>query len=992
MKRIAVALLLALATPAWGFVTDTLVVQQPLPSGVTTSVLSNEMVTGGFPLLQSDAIPADTLTSLAITGVTDAQFKTLMEYPDGKAKWVGVTFKAPAAGLYEVTNTGTASAAPSIAYEVGDTIVVNTGTALFRVKKKSFNLLDYVQTSLGTYVPKHLFGGVVVKNGATIYASSYDDSSTTVLEENGPVTAVVKATGTLETSGHAEGMDYMVRLYFYKGKSYVKAAVTLRNARHTGSFTTKTFDSAWVEIPTLLGTTRTVSFGAMADSARTFSYPVASNASACLYNAKNVWRYAGETDGVASDLTTDLGLRVCMDGTVPNSLGDVNDYGKGWVSIKGVSKAIRAGMQDMAAYFPSGFEVANDTLKVAMFSPRNTKTGLKFSWGAHETREMLFDFGASTDSDLKFAARVQYPQIAVPTFTTLRDKGGLRGETRLITIPEQCALYEAIGQTFPPSGFTYTDASIKFRRVYNYASTGGPNQFDQEESHLLDFLRGAGGGRWEQARMNSQWKADQAVVHTDDFDYGRKYVWQSGPAIPVDNAAINGKGTNSTFDSEHPHWLSIRDLYLLTGDKRLDEASNEYFEMAYYFNNNPLYGALFGSPPFIAHVGADTTHGYTSQRRWARAFRDMAMGAEHADTTATYFSRLRNMAYSLRDARFVAIPDSTYGWNMDRGFNYTIDGYMHRLSKPVTLFMFGEMLGGAIYEAMRVFKEIGDYGTGATAAAADSLYEDMRDRLLGTALFIGGEALVKPTNPGYPYYYDTGIVPDSTGRRGDQMGYVLAHGYEMTADSLFAYQCRDLAPNVGLYQHWLRHSELPQHARLWTWLNRQSFGVLAGGNEDNFAGVASENFFDVDVDFVTADSTARIVIVPPPGATEYAIRYYPDDTFNIHVGYLTNPITRKGWPLGTSYAVTSTAIDSVGDGIWNSTNIVFPAALPVRQRIVPAAGIADTVFTPFLGNADTPRVMVIAKTGAGASIVVPSRPPVGRPPIKRPERVTELEP
>ncbi len=69
--------------------------------------------------------------------------------------------------------------------------------------------------------------------------------------------------------------------------------------------------------------------------------------------------------------------------------------------------AVLAGMRDLATLFPSGFDLRGDRLAVELFSRHNPKTDLVFSWGAHETREILFGFAPAGASGEAFRGRLQ---------------------------------------------------------------------------------------------------------------------------------------------------------------------------------------------------------------------------------------------------------------------------------------------------------------------------------------------------------------------------------------------------------------------------------------------------------------------------------------------------------------------------------------------------------------------------------------------------------
>src|SRR5205807_1911407 len=76
------------------------------------------------------------------------------------------------------------------------------------------------------------------------YESGLDGGSQVVIEENGPVKAVIRARGILRSVTGAMSLDYTVRLQFYRGKAACRAFVTLRNA-DLDSAKPRLFDAAW---------------------------------------------------------------------------------------------------------------------------------------------------------------------------------------------------------------------------------------------------------------------------------------------------------------------------------------------------------------------------------------------------------------------------------------------------------------------------------------------------------------------------------------------------------------------------------------------------------------------------------------------------------------------------------------------------------------------------------------------------------------------------
>src|SRR5581483_10799656 len=121
------------------------------------------------------------------------------------------------------------------------------------------------------------------------YSSKNDARSTAVIEENGPVRTVIKADGThFDRSGHAY-MHYTVRVHFYKGKSYAKVEVILRNADETNNTAGdlnsafKGFASYEARVTPALGSGRTFSIGTDSNTAASGSFT--GSESAYLYQA-----------------------------------------------------------------------------------------------------------------------------------------------------------------------------------------------------------------------------------------------------------------------------------------------------------------------------------------------------------------------------------------------------------------------------------------------------------------------------------------------------------------------------------------------------------------------------------------------------------------------------------------------------------------------------------------------------------------------------------
>jgi hypothetical protein len=224
-----------------------LTVQEALYSGGTSGVArTDEPVTVGIPLPDDASTGTTSVSGLTVSGASAGQFRVLGTWPSGRIKWVLVdTLASLSAGgtntsLTLASGGGGNFGGSDLATDNGSTITVATGSATFTIKKANFNGFDTVVVGSTTVVSTGGTGGLVVTGPTagnttcgtctTLYRSSNDADSTCSIEENGPVRSAIKCTGQHEDGSDNAYMKFTVRMHFYKGKSYVRAQTTLRNA------------------------------------------------------------------------------------------------------------------------------------------------------------------------------------------------------------------------------------------------------------------------------------------------------------------------------------------------------------------------------------------------------------------------------------------------------------------------------------------------------------------------------------------------------------------------------------------------------------------------------------------------------------------------------------------------------------------------------------------------------------------------------------------
>jgi hypothetical protein len=205
----------------------------------------------------------------------------------------------------------------------------------------------------------------VVDGSGVRFTSANDAAASVVIEENGPVRAVVRASGTLKNASGTRLCEYLVRLHFYRGKSYTRAWISLRNAR-AASPTAFTFKNAEVVVPMAPGPSLRFT---TATSRGTVSDALASGETMYLYQAYSTKNglpenaYANAPMVISGTTFAQNGVEVRkVGGTIYQALtGSPADYAAGWASLEdGTGRGVTIGMRWMSALWPAGLELAGD--------------------------------------------------------------------------------------------------------------------------------------------------------------------------------------------------------------------------------------------------------------------------------------------------------------------------------------------------------------------------------------------------------------------------------------------------------------------------------------------------------------------------------------------------------------------------------------------------------------------------------------------------------
>jgi hypothetical protein len=574
---------------------------------------TSDPLTVGVPLARgvvpcANANPASCtgVASLGLSGATMGQFRCLVEWEDQSCKWVLVDTQATvtAGGIntsIALTNGGTGNfGGTNLATDNGTSISVDTGAGQFTIKKANFNGLDTVVvggativatgTSTGLAITGPAPGGTSCGTCTTTYTSSNDAASTAVIEENGPVRAVVKADGAHKDASGNTYMRWTVRLYFYKGKSYVRANVSLRNADTAGTaFNTayKGFSSYELRLTPAIGATRSFTFGN--DTATPTAGSFSGSENAYLYQAyTNRMEHSDWSSSTASFITRSGGtyaqngyqitqgattlLRGAATSADSKMFGDLSDS---------TGEGILAGVYLGGEFWPKSVQFQNggSEIRVGIWPDQSQYTGTCSltpcaspyyqAWPQHSIHDVYLNFhntalGSAQNEFLKQQfyligrANVDYYNTTNAMFNSL------------INPSEEDAYYRAQGLVCCIADFT-----PNVFRYYAWPNTGGSNQADFALAYMRNYLERGYTGRYMWAVNRYRFDAEQAFPRSDGFNWRSSGSSLDSWGFPTAGSTNSGNGNRAWVDQEHAHWYGMVDYYYVSGDETIHDAIND---------------------------------------------------------------------------------------------------------------------------------------------------------------------------------------------------------------------------------------------------------------------------------------------------------------------------------------------------------------------------------------------------------------------------------
>lgn len=796
-------------------------VQEALPGGVSGMARSAAPVTVGIPLPQNSGITS--VTQLGLSGTTKGQFRPLAWWPNGSVKWVLVDFQTDltAGGTHTdvalVTGSGNFGGA-NLASDAPSSIAIDTGAAQFQIKKANFNLFDAVTIGGQTLVTPGNSGALAaVGADNVIYTSSNDSSATAIIEENGPLRSVVRATGSLKSASGDRLMDYTLRLHFYKGSTQVKGIVTLRNALLNPK-THAVFKSVEAIVPVSIADQKIVSFSRTSDlAARTldgadtaFLYQ-GYNTKQLTTQDKDCFNYTPPIPGtcpanfVFQPNVSYQGLTIQAGSEVLNSPGNLAEASQGYADFgNAAGEGVAVAFRWLSGYWPGGFEFKGDgTTSIELYSKHNGGTNIKLSYGRHDTREVMWDFHVTPRDAKGTLYALQYPLIARAPLELYKQSEGLFGQSQVVSTSEQQNFFSTQGKA--PPAFSNPSISTIFRS-WQWSKPGGANQIQFPFIDMFEFLRTGHAGYFLRGEQRTVFNLDSAIGFSDD------YVGFNRMSPPATDPYPALKGlAGGLMDTEHAHAVSIPFYYFMTGNEGIKEGFLDAGET--FQKNNDVGYYPIPNTPYI--------------RAWSWQIRNLAIAYEFSCQVGSCNNTLKttiiNAVTSLVDSREDG-SGTTRGRNMERGFLFWND--LSNGSRKVHSEYYTQMHFDAMWQVWRVMNQFQwNYAR----------MLDFEDYLTGMSQFIFHE-LIRPVRGddvfyGFPvdytytcqkdYLIDTfQPVPEPAARVFDASRPAV-WGYQHTGDSTML--DKGYALLWGLYEEVPQNpSELQDQQLMWLYFNKNS--------------------------------------------------------------------------------------------------------------------------------------------------------------------------
>lgn len=613
-------------------------IPHPLPSAIP--------LTSGVPF------PRGVATSLSHLRLEDEmgreipiQVAGLARWPDGSYKSIAITMVAEASAgpqVFTLTSgpaaTRTTSPMPALAVsDDADRVTITTGPMRLQIGKRPFHLFEQVWTD---HNADHVFDDaerllrepadivlINAKDGAE-YSSARESKPEVVVEESGPVRAVVRSEGWLHADGGKPLTKFIVRTTAYAGRDWVEVDYTLVdpreeriNAPRQGLALEAT--GYGIRVPTTIAEGTGLFAG---EGGQAYRGPAAGEH--FLYqrgtlNHVNGWfeSYSFAFEGVARGARAD-----------------------GWADLSNAQAGAAVVLRNFWQQFPKELSVQDQDLTIWLHPPRAATQqpdpppangGTRYERpttfyapreGMAKTYQLLFAFhaGAGDPTQLRnLAAAFQaHPRLIASAawycntgaFGRLLEAGAWSQgyDTHLIE-----GIYEpSIGRKREQGGtamqYGWRDFGDRMRPGWAGEHNGVKIPGFYNDTHvgahifLIQYLRTLDPRWWETGETATRHWMDLDVSHGNRIGYwkrnGREVGFGPGEGHLIKHEMEDHHSRN--LHTGHAHVSGLPDYYLLTGDRRALEVMREVGD--WWIHAAPV---LFPTPTPTPH-GAEAERDY----------------------------------------------------------------------------------------------------------------------------------------------------------------------------------------------------------------------------------------------------------------------------------------------------------------------------------------------------------------------------------------------
>jgi hypothetical protein len=517
----------------------------------TDAPRNNWPVTSGVPFPRGALAAANHARLLdASDQPVPAQFEATAFWPDGSVKWLQISFctdttREPIKFRLQISGN-TEAASPSqlvVIQKDANAMTVKNGLLALRVGREKFALFDGLP-SVGEARGGN--GRILDANGKSYFLGKPD---AVIVEERGPIRAVVRAEGDFVAEDGAKLFRWRARYFICAGQPWVRLNWTIGNNATNAVLTH--LQAAGIRIPLAAkGPVRGAFDGGP-------EFDVKDDNSACLLQDK--------------------------DDHFTMSAGGQQTTGKhspGSARVTDGQRSIEVVVKDFWQLYPKGIIIKPDGLHARAMPPLPTDAFVKESQNAEDLIRLYYCYdrgqyrvkrGLEFTTDLyvrfdgsdagKFAAWANNPLVAVAPPQHYCDSGVFG-----VVEPRQAGLFDAY-ERMADAGFAQLEKNRQQKHEYGWMNFGdwhgerhfnwGNHEYDMMGALALQFIR-TGEVKWLH-------RAEEASQHSTTIDTVH-YSWQERMPGRVYAHSIGHVG--GFFDMTDPRFQRLGNVFGLTDVKR----------------------------------------------------------------------------------------------------------------------------------------------------------------------------------------------------------------------------------------------------------------------------------------------------------------------------------------------------------------------------------------------------------------------------------------